>query len=616
MVLDLKISLIKTVHNTYLCKNLDGKLFSAEEKVLQDYKRVFLIEFKNEYNISFLVSEDIKIIEILCADLKSFILPVEKIINNDGSFFLKVFRKNTVLMATPPHPESKSGFIDGSSTNYNEFEKFFIERIDVINDNIITVAYEIRDIYSCEINCDSIIKYINNYKGLILDVSLCSVQYLISSDDMNVIADFVYGRFDIALKISKKSSIDIWAKKAIPSLVKWKNNKDSHQEYTEKENFLCDADLYFLADVGRDGLFVSFFHSLNFYMRKKIKPSEKTCILTTVRNEGIYLLEWIAYHKALGVEHFFIYSNDNDDSSDQLLECLSALDEITWIENPVKNPVGIQFKAYSHALTILPHILDYKWCFLIDSDEFISLNTRKFHDVNSFLNWISYWATDSIAINWKFIASENVKNLQDVFSPLIERNNTFVDDGVIGHGVRLVKSVFRPQMIMMSSAHHPAISKTTPIVCRLTNGDIHDYKNPPPNLHRDPSFSDVICTENIVINHYFFKSIPEWIWKYSRNGGAFASTEFNLSRFDNDWASYFNMQLNHRSASTHNIEEKFFERFKKELFRLRRNEYLKNAENNVQHSFLKRYEKIIMEIKKFKIKEKIDKKYKFILEEF
>ena len=48
---------------------------------------------------------------------------------------------------------------------------------------------------------------------------------------------------------------------------------------------------------------------------------------------SIYLLDWIAYHKALGFEQIFLYTNDNTDRSDELLERLSLSSEIVWIDS-------------------------------------------------------------------------------------------------------------------------------------------------------------------------------------------------------------------------------------------------------------------------------------------
>eukprot|EP01024_Parvocaulis_polyphysoides_P009844 TRINITY_DN13199_c0_g1_i1.p3 TRINITY_DN13199_c0_g1~~TRINITY_DN13199_c0_g1_i1.p3 ORF type:complete len:138 (-),score=4.69 TRINITY_DN13199_c0_g1_i1:75-488(-) len=40
---------------------------------------------------------------------------------------------------------------------------------------------------------------------------------------------------------------------------------------------------------------------------------------TIFKNEAQYLLEWIAYHTIIGIEHFYLF---NDDSTDEFMEVL------------------------------------------------------------------------------------------------------------------------------------------------------------------------------------------------------------------------------------------------------------------------------------------------------
>ncbi len=47
-------------------------------------------------------------------------------------------------------------------------------------------------------------------------------------------------------------------------------------------------------------------------------------ILSKQRNEGLYLLDWISWHSAVGVNHFHITSNDCTDFSDAMLNILSS----------------------------------------------------------------------------------------------------------------------------------------------------------------------------------------------------------------------------------------------------------------------------------------------------
>ncbi len=48
----------------------------------------------------------------------------------------------------------------------------------------------------------------------------------------------------------------------------------------------------------------------------------KITAITCVKNEGPFLLEWIAFNRVIGVTDFLFYSNDCDDGTDKLLDAL------------------------------------------------------------------------------------------------------------------------------------------------------------------------------------------------------------------------------------------------------------------------------------------------------
>ena len=48
----------------------------------------------------------------------------------------------------------------------------------------------------------------------------------------------------------------------------------------------------------------------------------RTVIITCMKNEGPFILEWIAYHRAIGVDDFLVYTNDCNDGTDELLDLL------------------------------------------------------------------------------------------------------------------------------------------------------------------------------------------------------------------------------------------------------------------------------------------------------
>ncbi len=72
-----------------------------------------------------------------------------------------------------------------------------------------------------------------------------------------------------------------------------------------------------------------------------------------VRNEGAFLLEWLAHHKGVGFTEFLVFSNDCDDGTDAMLDRLDAMGELTHIRNdrPDSGPHegGVQWAAMKRA---------------------------------------------------------------------------------------------------------------------------------------------------------------------------------------------------------------------------------------------------------------------------
>lgn len=95
----------------------------------------------------------------------------------------------------------------------------------------------------------------------------------------------------------------------------------------------------------------------------------------TVRNEGAYLLEWLAHHRACGFTDFLVFSNDCQDGTDTMLDRLDAMGLLTHVRN--EGPYdqgGIQFTAYKTA-DQMPIVRQADWIAALDVDEFVNVHT-------------------------------------------------------------------------------------------------------------------------------------------------------------------------------------------------------------------------------------------------
>ena len=84
------------------------------------------------------------------------------------------------------------------------------------------------------------------------------------------------------------------------------------------------------------------------------------------KDEGRYLREWIAFHRLVGVEHFYLYDNGSTDDSRQAVAEAAPAAAITLLDWP---PHPGQIPAYDHCLR--HHGRDSRWLAFLDIDEFM-----------------------------------------------------------------------------------------------------------------------------------------------------------------------------------------------------------------------------------------------------
>ncbi len=89
-------------------------------------------------------------------------------------------------------------------------------------------------------------------------------------------------------------------------------------------------------------------------------------LVAIVKDEADYLEEWLAYHIALGVDHFLIYDNGSTDETPGLLERFINHGLVTCIDWPMR---AGQLSAYNHSLRMFG--TTSRWMAFYDPDEFL-----------------------------------------------------------------------------------------------------------------------------------------------------------------------------------------------------------------------------------------------------
>ncbi|MFZ1467652.1 MAG: glycosyltransferase family 2 protein [Paracoccaceae bacterium] len=142
----------------------------------------------------------------------------------------------------------------------------------------------------------------------------------------------------------------------------------------------------------------------------------RTAIVTTMKNEGPFILEWIAYHRIIGVDDFLIYTNDCTDGTDTLLQMLQRKGLCQWRENPFRESGLKPQHAALQAAEAEPIMQDCAWGICMDVDEFIDV---KIGDGTLPALYAAMEAAmpgaNMVALTWRLFGNSDVHDYADAF---------------------------------------------------------------------------------------------------------------------------------------------------------------------------------------------------------
>jgi Glycosyl transferase family 2 len=145
--------------------------------------------------------------------------------------------------------------------------------------------------------------------------------------------------------------------------------------------------------------------------RKLAPGSSGNVIVGCMKNEAPYIVEWIAYHRAIGVDNFLIYTNDCSDGTDEVLGRLQDMGVIQHRNNDNWKGNSPQQYALNQALKE-PVIQNAEWIIHIDVDEFMNVRTG-----NGTLDDLFAAVPDAtnIAMTWRLFGHNGITQLNDAF---------------------------------------------------------------------------------------------------------------------------------------------------------------------------------------------------------
>ncbi len=110
---------------------------------------------------------------------------------------------------------------------------------------------------------------------------------------------------------------------------------------------------------------------------RKKKSRMKTggvTIVTAMKNEGPYILDWLAHNRVIGVDNILVYSNDCCDGTDAILDALAKEGIVEHRKNPYRTSGGVPQHAAFRAAERETVVKNASWLLTLDVDEYIDIH--------------------------------------------------------------------------------------------------------------------------------------------------------------------------------------------------------------------------------------------------
>lgn len=243
---------------------------------------------------------------------------------------------------------------------------------------------------------------------------------------------------------------------------------------------------------------------------------------TLWKNENDYALDFIKYHRAVGVEHFCIFNNadSNDFSLEKLLKNEKDV-EIIRFAPPVK-----QLHQESWTQLTKHNQNKTKWLALIDADQ--CLVPVKKDDVKEVLR--DYEEFASLQLNWKaFGSSHQIKKLP---GSVYERFLLCApSDSTYCFPTQYICQPNRTSLVKVKEPHYPILLDGEKSV-NTDKIEISATKVVAMNHNTPLSFNVPPLHDIMWVAHYTNKSREEWAFKNNRGRADIIGSKIPATQFD------------------------------------------------------------------------------------
>lgn len=234
---------------------------------------------------------------------------------------------------------------------------------------------------------------------------------------------------------------------------------------------------------------------------------ERYTVLSTMKNEGPFLLEWIAHYRALGFDDIVVCTNDCDDGTDRMLRRLERLGLARHHPTRIRKG-GIHRSALRQGARY-DEVTGADWVFVCDVDEFLNIHVGD-GSVRTLVE--ASGAPDVISVPWRIFGSGGVRAFEDrPVTAQFTRAEAPFDPASNAETGKFVKSLFRySENIARVGLHVPIFETEADAGVRWVLPGGTPYRENGEPTGAPPYF------EVAQVNHYALRSAESYLVKRDR----------------------------------------------------------------------------------------------------
>ena len=236
----------------------------------------------------------------------------------------------------------------------------------------------------------------------------------------------------------------------------------------------------------------------------------QAALFASMRNEGPFLLEWVAYHRAIGFAEVIIATNTCTDGTDHLLDALATAGIATHLRNSVPPGVAPQDSGMQLALMHL-ETTGPEWLCHLDSDEFLNIRAGS-GKIETLI--AAAGDADAMAIAWRAFGGTDIALWPGLTLPIFTRCDAAPDPGRTKF-----KSLFRHRHFAHAREHMPTSARIpAPRAVNASGKPLADQNLTGVPRSRYRPFEDAVDWDVAQVNHYT-RSQDVFLMKNDRGDG-------------------------------------------------------------------------------------------------